>query len=103
MSKDQDLQEQQQQRNNIKLRAALGSAYAALEGSKFTSSAAAFSFEEAVSQQLQRLEDPGTTLRPSELERIDKVEQDLLKAVEEIKKIPPEDFLTRIPSRDVNT
>ena len=100
---DQELQEQKQQRDNIKLRTALNASYAVLEGSKYTNSVLAFSFEEAVDQQIQRLEGPGTSLRPAEIERVDQIEQQLLKAVEEIKQIPPELFLSRLQSRDVNT
>jgi hypothetical protein len=100
---DQELQEQKQQRDNLKLRTALNTSYAALEGAKYTNSVLAFSFEEAVDQQIQRIEGPGTSLRPSELERVDRVEQQLLKAVEEIKQVPPEFFLSRLQGRDVNT
>lgn len=85
------------------MRTALNNGYAVLEGSKYTQTAIAFSFEEAVAQQIERITGTGSRIRPSELDRVDNVEQSLLQAVAEIKEIPPEEFSARIKGRDVNT
>jgi len=100
---DQKLQEQKQQKDNIKLRSSLNNAYAILEGTKYTTTVSSFSFEEAVEQQIARILDAGTRIRPSELERVDKIEKELLEAVTQIKQIPPENFMERVSGRDVNT
>jgi hypothetical protein len=102
-SKEQKAQERQQQRDNIKLREALNKSYAVLEAEKYTQTALAFTFEEAVTQQLQRLEQSGSRIRPSPLERVEKIEKELLQAVETITAIPPEEFIRQIRGRDVNT
>ena len=96
-------QEKEQQDKNLKMREALNNGYAALEGEKYTSSVLAFTFEEAVSQQIDRLEGAGSVIRPSAAERVDTVEAELLAAVEQIKQIPPEAFLIRNKARDVNS
>lgn len=103
MAKSDESQERKQQQHNVQLRTALNDAYAALEGAKYTSTSIAFCFEEAVSLQLQRIEGPGSRIRPSELERVERTEQGLLRAVEQIKSIPPEAFLAKASNRDVNT
>lgn len=85
------------------MRRALNDSYAVLEATKYTTTAIAFSFEEAMAQQIERIEGQGSRIRPSELERVDRIEKSLLQAVEEIKQIPPEEFAARIRGRDVNT
>ena len=57
----------------------------------------------AADQQIERIEGKGTATRPNELERVDKIESDLLNAVAQIRDIPPENFLLADPTRDVNT
>ena len=100
---DQKLQERELQNDNLKMRTALNNAYAVLEGSRYTSTISAFSFEEAVDQQIARISDAGTRIRPSELERVDKIQQDLQNAIGQIKQVPPEKFMPRVSGRDVNT
>lgn len=102
-SKEQQGQERQQLSRNRKLRDALNNAFAAVESDRYTTTAVSFSFEEAVDQQIQRIERGGSKIRPNELERVDAVEQNIIRAVEQIKQVPPEFFLARDPRRDVNT
>lgn len=85
------------------MREALNKGYAVLEAEKYTNTAAAFTFEEAVDQQIQRLEESGSRIRPTPLERVEKIEQELKQAVESITAIPPEEFIKTIRGRDVNT
>lgn len=102
MTTEQERTDRGKQSDNRKLRTALNDAYAALEAEKYTNSAVAFTFEEAVDLQLQRLVGPGSRIRPSQRERVDKIELELVQAVEQIKQIPPEKFL-RSTDLDVNT
>ena len=103
MSTVEERQEQAQQRDNLKQRAALNNAYATLEGTKYTTSTLAFTFEEAVYLQVVRIEGAGTRVRPSELERVGIIEAELLQAVEQVKATPPEAFIAKIRGRDVNS
>lgn len=84
-------------------RRAVNNAYAALEGEKTVQSFAAFTFEDALDLQIERIEGEGTQLRPNELERVDEIEKNLIKAVQELKEVPVEAFLEADPERDVNT
>lgn len=88
---------------NLKQRQALNNAYAAILGDQNVQSFSAFTFEEAVDAQIERIEGAGTQLRPNLLGRVDRIENELLKAVEELKQVPPEKFLEKDPESDVNT
>lgn len=92
-----------QQVFHIKQRRAFENAYAALLGQQNINSFAAFTFEEAVDQQIERIEGKGTTIRPNLLVRVDRIESQLLQAVEEMRKVPPDQFIERKPEEDVNT
>lgn len=86
-----------------KERAALNNAYAALIGQQTTQTFTAFTFEEAVDAQLERIEGAGTLLRPNLLDRVSRVEEEVKAAVAKIQQIPPEQFLDADEERDVNT
>ncbi len=88
---------------NFELRRVLSTALAAVQGRQTTESFYAVTYEELADQQIERIEGKGTEARPNEIERIDRIEQDLLSAVEQIRGIPPEQFLLSDTSRDVNT
>ena len=72
-------------------------------GRQTTESFYALTYEELLEAQIKRISDKGTDVRPSELERVDKVESELLSVVAQLRKLPPESFLLKDPSRDVNT
>lgn len=91
------------QDRNLKERIALNNAYGALLGQQSVQSFAAFTFEEAVDAQIERIEGAGTQKRPNLLERVDKIERELLQAISVIKQMPPEQFLKPDAERDVNT
>lgn len=82
---------------------ALNDAYAQLESEKAIQSFNAFTFEEALANQIERIEGESTKIRPNELDRTERIYQNLVKAVEELKQVPPEKFLTKDNARDVNT
>jgi hypothetical protein len=103
MAKEEKGEESKLQRFHISQRRAVNNAYAALEGEKNVLTFSAFTFEDAVDLQIERIEGEGTRIRPNELERVDHIEQGLLRAVEELKQVPPEQFLKKDEDRDVNT
>lgn len=103
MPQDESNEESKLQQYNLSQRRALNNAYAALEGQKNVMSFAAFTFEDAVDLQIERIEGTGSRLRPNELQRVDRIEQEMLKAVEELKEVPPENFLEHDEENDVNT
>lgn len=88
---------------NFELRRVLNNAYGFVQGQQATQSFSALTYEELANDQIERIEGPGTTLRPNELDRIDKMEQELLKLVDQVRTIPPENFLLSDPAKDVNT
>ena len=103
MAQDKSNEESKLQQFNLNERRALNNAYAALEGQRTVMTFQAFTFEDAVDLQIERIEGKGSRLRPNELERVDRIEQELLKAVAALKEVPPEEFLDADPDRDVNT
>lgn len=102
-SRQERSQEHEQQQLHDKQRQALNDAYAQLEAEKTIQSFNAFTLEEALQLQIDRIEGEGTKIRPNELDRTERVYQNLVKAVEELKQVPPEKFLTKDNARDVNT
>lgn len=103
MAQDKDNEEKDLQQFNINQRKALNNAYAALEGQKTSQSFAAFTFEEAMDLQIERIEGKGTRLRPNELDRVDRIEQEMTKAVAELKDVSPDQILEPDEDNDVNT
>ena len=95
---DPKLQEQ-----NLEIRERLSSAYAALEGQRSVDSFLAFTFEDALDAQIERIEGEGTVLRPNELGRVDKIESDVIAAVAKVKAMPADAFVEPKDERDVNT
>lgn len=96
-------EERQKQSAQMKMRRALDDAYGALEGQKCTQTFLAFSFEEALDNQIERISGTSTRLRPNEIDRVKRVRDSLTEAVAAIKQVPPEAFLIAIKGRDVNT
>lgn len=93
----------QAQSQNLELRRALNDAYAFVEGQKATQTFAAFTFEDALDQQIERLSGADTDVRPNALHRIDKIENGVVQAVERIKSMPDDAFAKRDDEKDVNT
>lgn len=88
---------------NFEFRRILNNAYAFVQGELNTQSFSAITYEELAAQQNERIEGKGTESRPTELERLDKIKQDMLSIVEAIKASDPNDFLIPNPDKDVNT
>lgn len=92
-----------QQEQNLELRRAINDAYAFVEGQKLVQSFSAVTFEELLDQQIERIEGASSTKRPNELDRIDKIEQDVIAAVDKIKKLPDDAFKKTPEENGVNT
>lgn len=92
-----------QQEQNIELRKAINNAYAFVEGQKLVQSFSAVTFEELLDQQIERIEGASTVQKPNELERIERIEQDVLSAVDKIKKLPDDAFKKTPEEGGVNT
>ena len=88
---------------NFEFRRILNNAYAFVQGELSNQSFSALTYEELADQQIERIDGKGTESRPTELERLNKIEQDLLKVVDAIKSSSPDDFLIPNPDLDVNT
>ena len=87
----------------LRLRRQLSNAYSALLGDQTIASFTAFTFEEAMDREIEHIEGEGTQIRPNALDRVTKIETELLKAVDELKALPPEAFIEKDEEDDVNT
>ena len=102
-SKKDEALEKEFDKNHGKEREALNNGYAAIVGQQATQTFTAFTFEEAMDAQLERIEGEGTALRPNLLDRVDSIEGELKSAVAKVQQISPEQFLEKDEERDVNT
>jgi hypothetical protein len=91
------------QDRNTELRRSLANAYTALLADQTNSSFAAFTFEEALDRQIERIEGAGTQLRPNLLDRVARIESRVVQAVDQAKQQSPESFAKPDESKDVNT
>lgn len=104
MAKNEEQSEEfRLQKLHLDQRRALNNGYAALVGQQTTQTFLAFTFEDAVDLRIEAIEGAADQLRPNLLDRVDRVENELLAAVEKLKEVPPEQFLNADPDRDVNT
>jgi hypothetical protein len=84
-------------------REALSDAYVFIESQKATQSFAALTPEDCYAAFIERVEGSGSQLRPSALERIEKLRQGVHAAIAKVRDIPPENFRTPEPENDVNS
>jgi len=102
-TKSQENEEQRLQQLNAANRRAVNNAYAALLADANIETFQAFTFEEAVDAQIERITEDVSDIRPSLKTRVDRIRNEIVKAAEELKKIPPDQFLDKDEERDVNT
>jgi hypothetical protein len=102
-TKDQQQEEKRLESLHKRQRMALSDGYAELESEKHSKSASAFTFEEALDAQIQEIEGLSTKVRPNKLDRVEAIYNNVVDAVEHLKNIPPEQFLSEDEDRDVNT
>jgi hypothetical protein len=91
------------QSQNLELRKAISDAYAAVEGYKSVQTFSAITFEDLADQQIERISGKDTQSRPNELNRVQRVLENLKQAVTQIKNMPPDAFEDSDKDRDVNT
>ena len=102
VDKREEGQEESVQARNTRLREALANAYTASQAEKSIQSFSAFTFEEALDSQIERIEGAGTQLRPNELDRVDRILSQVREAVKQVKALPPEAFAKPKEGEDVN-
>lgn len=88
---------------NFQLRLVINQSLGAVQGRQTAESFSVITYEELADQQIGRITGPGTTTRPNELERVNKIASDMLNAVAQIRNIPPEKFILSDATQDVNT
>jgi len=101
--KQEEGQKEAVQARNTRLREALSNAYAALQAEKSVQSFSAFTFEEAMDAQIERIEGTGTQLRPNELDRVKRILGQVRDAVVQVRALPPESFAKPKEGEDVNS
>jgi hypothetical protein len=102
-SADEKNKEKELQQFSLTQRRALNNALGSLLGSDSSQKFQSFTFEEAVDARIERIEGQSSVYRPSELDRVDRIENELLKTVEELKQVSDEKFQTLSEEENVNT
>jgi len=103
-SKQEKGAEQVEQDFHLNQRRSINNAYSSILGQQYTQTSAAFTFEEALDAHIESIEGDDTTTHPNELNRVERVYNELIAAVEAIKELPPEAFVLRATGEDeVNT
>ena|SRR5215204_844093 len=103
MASKEDNEARASQTKNLMERIALSDGYAAMLGQQSIQSFNAFTFEEALDAQIERIEGKGTDRRPNALVRVDRIEGSLLQAISVLKNTAPEEFIEPSDDQDVNT
>jgi len=88
---------------NFELRRILSNSYNYVLGQQATQSFSAITYEELANEQIERIEGAGTPVRPNELERLTRIEREVVSLVEQVREIPPDQFILRDEAADVNT
>lgn len=102
-SEQEQAQEETTQKRTERQRTALNNAYAFVISDQATQSFLAFTFEEAMDLQIEEIEGEDTPERPNKLGRVNRVEEQVTAAVEQLKAVPDEYFPKANEEEDVNT
>lgn len=84
-------------------REALGNAYAFVESQKVAQTFAAYTPEDAMDAFITLVTGPDTPSRPNVLNRITKIQSDVLAAIAQIQATPDDAFRSPDDTKDVNT
>lgn len=98
-----DTADDQKQAQNLELRKALNDAYASIEGQKIAQAFTAFTYEDALDLQINRLVGPDTATRPNEVNKVARTLANVTVAIAQIKSQPPDAFIVHNPETDANT
>lgn len=88
---------------NTELRRVINNSVGSVLGRQTSESFFAVTYEELADQQIERISGKGTATRPNELERVNRIEQEMLSLVAQVRNIPPEKFILSDSAQDVNT
>lgn len=102
-TREEENQEEQRQLQSIRQRESLNNAYAALLGQQSVQSFTAFTFEEALDRTIERIEGEDSELHPNQLKRVARIRDNVLRAIEEIREVDPQEFRLSDSAQDVNT
>lgn len=102
-SNEEQNQDAERQLKTIRQREAFNNAYASLVAQQSVQSFTAFTFEEALDQNIERIEGEGTELHPNQLVRVQRIKDNVLQAIEEVRQVDPEEFRLKDSTQDVNT
>lgn len=84
-------------------RETLQNAYSFVEGQKITQSFSALTPEDCFDAYIERVSGADTAARPNVINRIAKVKNETLAAIQQIKTMPPDSFRNPDPAQDTNT
>ena len=84
VTKEEKSQEEAETGQTQKIREALNNAYAFVLGQQSVRSFAAYTFEDALDAQIERIEGASTEIRPNELERIERIRSKVIAAAEQV-------------------
>ena len=101
--KKEENSKEQQELLYLSQRRAVNNAYGSLQGQAKAESFFAFTLEDAVDAQIERIEGTSTQQHPNLLDRTESVRQNLKQAVAQLKEVPPEKFLDINNTDAVNT
>lgn len=94
--------DKQKEARNITLRRVMSSSYAFVKGVELSQTFSSLTPEDCIDEHIRLIEGARYDGRLNKLGELDKIKNDLLAAVEQIKAIPPEEFLEAKPDQDVN-
>lgn len=102
-SKQDEAFEQALRQSHLRQRIAFNNAYSALLAQQNVQSFQAFTFEDALDNQIEEIEGAGTELRPNQLDRVTRIFQEVTAAAALIQSLPDEAFQDPNAEEDVNT
>jgi len=95
-------QDDASQDDTIRQRLEISNGYAALLGQQTNQTFAAFTFEEALDQQIESIEGTGTEAHPNQLGRVARIKAQLIGSVDQVLALDPSKF-NKITDQVVNT
>jgi hypothetical protein len=79
--------EKEEDTQTQRLRGALNDAYAFVLGQQSVRSFAAYTFEDALDAQIERIDGTSTAIRPNELERVERIREKVVAAAAEVEEL----------------
>lgn len=95
-------QDDASQDETIRQRLEISNGYAALLGEQTNQTFAAFTFEEALDQQIEAIQGAGTDAHPNQLGRVARIKAQLIGSVDQVLKLDPSQF-NKLTDQTVNT